>query len=75
MDLNELFVLAVAYGCISIVLAIMAQNMGAIFPATMKAVGATAGPLGGIFVIGLFLPMVDKKVQVFIKMKYITGII
>lgn len=45
------------------VLAFGAQNLGAIFQVTMTAVGATSGPLGGIFLCGLFIPFMNKFVN------------
>lgn len=55
---------AVIYGVLSVLLAFGAQNLGAIFQVTMTAVGATSGPLGGIFLCGLFIPFMNKFVSV-----------
>ncbi|CAL8115706.1 unnamed protein product [Orchesella dallaii] len=53
-------VLAVIYGVLSVIIAFGAQNLGALFQVVMTAVGATSGPLGGIFLCGLFIPFMNK---------------
>ncbi|XP_035714440.1 sodium-coupled monocarboxylate transporter 1 [Folsomia candida] len=57
---NCIRIIAVLYGVVSIGLAFGAQYLGQIFQATMTAVGATAGPLGGVFVCALFMPWMNK---------------
>lgn len=40
-------------------LAFSAQNLGTIYTATFAVIGATAGALYGVFLMGLFIPCVN----------------
>ncbi|XP_021962512.2 sodium-coupled monocarboxylate transporter 1 [Folsomia candida] len=57
---NCVRIIAAFYGLVSIGLAFGAQYLGQIFQATMTALGATAGPLGGVFICALFIPWMNK---------------
>jgi Na+/proline symporter len=48
------------YGLSFVGLAFVAQSAGSIFQATLTVVGATSGVLGSIFVMGVFLPFINK---------------
>ncbi|CAG7838062.1 unnamed protein product [Allacma fusca] len=52
--------LALIFGAITMGLAFVAQNMGAIYQAAITAVGAISGPLGAVFLMALFIPCVNK---------------
>jgi len=43
-------------------LSFLAQNLGAIYSATITAVGATSGALSGVFLLGVFFPCVNAPV-------------
>ncbi|CAG7817718.1 unnamed protein product [Allacma fusca] len=57
---NTSRLIAVFYGIITIFFAFAAQHMGPVLQACLTAVGATSGPLGAVFLMGLFMPCVNK---------------
>ncbi|CAG7718016.1 unnamed protein product [Allacma fusca] len=57
---NTSKILAGFYGIITIALAFMAQHMGPVLQACLTAVGAVSGPLGAVFIMGMFMPCVNK---------------
>ncbi|CAG7718018.1 unnamed protein product [Allacma fusca] len=57
---NTSKILAGFYGIITIALAFMAQHMGPVLQACITAVGAVSGPLGAVFITGMFMPCVNK---------------
>ncbi|CAG7718017.1 unnamed protein product [Allacma fusca] len=57
---NTSKLLAGFYGIITIALAFVAQRMGPILQACLTAVGAACGPLGAVFIMGMFMPCVNK---------------
>jgi len=58
----ELFIklLTVSFGCISIALAFACHNLGGIFHVVVTILGATTGPLVGLFFLGIFFPRANK---------------
>jgi sodium-coupled monocarboxylate transporter 8/12 len=53
----------VFYGIATMLLAFVAANLGSIFQVTITVIGAFGGTLGGLFIMGLFLPCINKVVS------------
>jgi sodium-coupled monocarboxylate transporter 8/12 len=49
-------------GIISTTLVLLMENLGEIFPLTISVTGMTAGPLMGIFTLGMLFPKANAKV-------------
>jgi len=43
----------------------VAQNLGGVLSAAIIVNGAVAGPLLGVFILGILIPVANKKVQSF----------
>ncbi len=50
------------YGVICVGLAFSAEHFGSIFQAAITVVGAAIGVLGAVFLMGVFMPFVNKRV-------------
>jgi sodium-coupled monocarboxylate transporter 8/12 len=49
-------------GIISTTLVLLMENLGEIIPLTISVTGMTAGPLMGIFTLGMLFPKANAKV-------------
>ncbi|XP_021965091.2 sodium-coupled monocarboxylate transporter 1 isoform X1 [Folsomia candida] len=58
---NTTRVIGFLYGVLIIMLAFLAQNLGALYSATYAAFGATAGAIYGVFIVGMVFPKANAK--------------
>ncbi|XP_013789203.1 sodium-coupled monocarboxylate transporter 2-like isoform X2 [Limulus polyphemus] len=66
-DLSELWaarltkILALVYGIITIILVVVAKELGNVLQATLSIRGMIGGPLLGVFTLGMFFPWTNNK--------------
>ena len=51
------------YGLLTIGIAIIAGSFGGIFGAVLAIFGGASGPILGTFIMGIFMPLVNKYVS------------
>lgn len=51
------------FGCWCLALVFVIEQLGSLLPVAVSLAGMTAGPLVGIFSMGLFIPRVNAKVK------------